>query len=46
MRGFLDIAWRTNARTDARTSMNPLALIGVAERPKTSKNINGFEENG
>ena len=30
MRGFLDIA----PRTDARTSVNPLALIGVAERAK------------
>ena len=36
MRGFLDIAWRTDARTDERTHEHEsLRSIGVAERPKT-----------
>ena len=34
MRGFLDMPLRTDERTNERTSAIPLALIGVAERPK------------
>ena len=33
-RGILDMLWRTNEQTNARTNLNPEASAAEAERPK------------